>query len=88
MQRARVAALPQEAIDLFNAGNFQDGYDKFVNIIQFAEVGKENMNWPKLIPAAEAAGAEYFFIEQDMTYGRDPMDCIRDSRNYLSSIGY
>lgn len=84
----RVAALPQEAIDLFNAGNFAEGYDKFVNIIQFAEVGQGNMNWPKLLPAAEAAGAEYFFIEQDMTYGRDPIDCIKDSRQYLASIGY
>lgn len=84
----RVAALPQEAIDLFEAGNFQEGYDKFVNIIQFAEVGQGNMNWPKLLPAANAAGAEYFFIEQDMTYGRDPFDCIKDSREYLASIGY
>lgn len=84
----RVAALPQEAIDLFEAGNFQEGYDKFVNIIQFAEVGQGNMNWPKLLPAANQAGAEYFFIEQDMTYGRDPYDCIRDSREYLASIGY
>ena len=84
----RVSALPQEAIDLFEAGNFQEGYDKFVNIIQFAEVGQGNMNWPKLLPAANAAGAEFFFIEQDMTYGRDPYDCIRDSREYLRSIGY
>lgn len=84
----RVAALPQEAIDLFNAGKFTEGYDKFVNIIQFAEVGQGNMNWPKLLPAAEKAGAEYFFIEQDFTYGRDPMDCIKDSRAYLKSIGY
>lgn len=84
----RVSALPQEAIDLFEAGNFQEGYDKFVNIIQFAEVGKGNMNWPKLLPAANAAGAEFFFIEQDMTYGRDPYDCIRDSREYLRGIGY
>lgn len=84
----RVAALPQEAIDLFNAGNVAEGYDKFVNIIQFAEVGQGNMNWPNLMPAAKAAGAEYFFIEQDMTYGRDPFDCIKDSREYLRSIGY
>lgn len=84
----RVAALPIEAIELFEAGKFAEGYDKFVNIIQFAEVGQGNMNWPKLMPASEAAGAEYFFIEQDMTYGRDPFDCIKDSREYLKSIGY
>lgn len=84
----RVAALPQEAIKLFEAGEFQKGYDLFVNIIHFVEVGQGNMNWPKLLPAAEAAGAEYFFIEQDMTYGKAPFACIRDSREYLKSIGY
>lgn len=84
----RVTALPQEAMDLFNEGNFMEGYDKFVNIVEFAEVGQGNMNWPDLLPAAKAAGAEYFFIEQDMTYGRDPFDCIRDSREYLTSIGW
>ncbi len=84
----RVAALPQEAIDLFHAGKFAEGYDKFVNIIQFAEVGQGNMNWPALLPASEKAGADFFFIEQDMTYGRDPFDCIKDSREYLKSIGY
>ena len=46
------------------------------------------MNWPELLPAANAAGAEYFFIEQDDTYGRDPFDCIADSRAYLASLGY
>lgn len=84
----RVTALPPEALELFAAGNVQEGYDKFVNIIEFAEVGQGNMNWPALLPAAIDAGAEYFFIEQDMTYGRDPFDCIQDSRDYLASIGY
>lgn len=55
---------------------------------QFAEVGQGNMNWPALLPAAEKASAEYFLIEQDDTYGRDPIDCIRESREYLRSIGY
>ncbi|BAU96894.1 sugar phosphate isomerase/epimerase [Corynebacterium suranareeae] len=84
----RVTELPQEAMDLFTAGDFIKGYEKFVNIVEFAEVGQGNMNWPKLLPAAQAAGAEYYFIEQDMTYGRDPFDCIKDSREYLDSIGW
>lgn len=84
----RVTGLPQEALDLMMEGKIEEGYDKFVNIIQFAEVGQGNMNWPKLLPAAIDAGAEYFFIEQDLTYGRDPWDCIADSREYLKSIGY
>ncbi len=84
----RVTGLPSEALDLMMSGKVEEGYDKFVNIIQFAEVGQGNMNWPKLLPAAIDAGAEYFFIEQDLTYGRDPWDCIADSREYLKSIGY
>ncbi|AKK10143.1 sugar phosphate isomerase/epimerase family protein [Corynebacterium uterequi] len=84
----RVTSLPQEAIDLMVSGKVMEGYDKFVNIIEFAEVGQGNMNWPDLLPAAQEAGAEFFFIEQDMTYGRDPFDCIKDSREYLTSIGW
>lgn len=84
----RVTALPAEALDLMDAGKVAEGYDKFVNIIEFAEVGQGNMNWPALLPAAAAAGAEYYLIEQDLTYGRDPFDCVRDSREYLRSIGY
>lgn len=84
----RVGALPQEAIDLMSSGKVMEGYAMFVNIVEFAEVGQGNMNWPDLLPAALDAGAEYFFVEQDMTYGRDPLDCLRDSREYLASIGY
>lgn len=84
----RVTTLPQAAIDMISAGRQDGAFDAFLNIAQFAEVGQGNMNWPKILPAAEAAGAEFFFIEQDDTYGRDPFDCIADSRAYLRSIGY
>ena len=84
----RVAVLPQEAIDKMSSGDVVGGFQLFLNLAQFAEVGQGNMNWPELLPAAIDAGAEYFFIEQDDTYGRDPFDCIADSRAYLASIGY
>lgn len=84
----RVVPLPQEAVDRMTSGDMAGGFQAFLNIAQFAEVGQGNMNWPDLLPAAEAAGAEFFFIEQDDTYGRDPFDCIADSRSYLASIGY
>lgn len=84
----RVVPLPQEAVDMITAGNQSGGFAAFLNIAQFAEVGQGNMNWPKLLPAALEAGAEYFFIEQDELYGRDAFDCIADSREYLKSIGY
>lgn len=86
----RVAPMPEDAVKRFEAGemDMKEFYGTFLSLGQFAEVGQGNMNWPALLPAAEAAGAEYFLIEQDDTYGRDPIDCIRESREYLRSIGY
>ncbi|GAA1397850.1 sugar phosphate isomerase/epimerase [Luteococcus peritonei] len=84
----RVVPLGPEAMDLLEQGRREEFMAAFTNIAQFAEVGQGNMNWPELLPAAEQAGAEWFFIEQDETYGRDPFDCIRESRDYLASIGW
>ncbi|AXK45662.1 sugar phosphate isomerase/epimerase family protein [Brachybacterium saurashtrense] len=86
----RIAPLPADAVEKMEAGEMDRKafYDVFLSLSQFAEVGQGNMNWPALLPAAEKAGAEYFLIEQDDTYGRDPLDCIRESREYLRSIGY
>ena len=86
----RVAPMPAEAVEKFEAKemDMQEFYGIFLSLAQFAEVGQGNMDWPALLPAAEKAGAEYFLIEQDDTYGRDPIDCIRESREYLKSIGY
>lgn len=86
----RIAPMPADAVKRFEAGemDMKEFYGTFLSLSQFAEVGQGNMNWPALLPAAEKAGAEYFLIEQDDTYGRDPIDCIRGSREYLKSIGY
>lgn len=86
----RVAPMPADAVERFEAKelDMKDFYGIFLSLAQFAEVGQGNMNWPALLPAAQKAGAEYFLIEQDDTYGRDPIDCIRESREYLKSIGY
>ena len=84
----RVIPFPADALARRTEMTQQEFYDVFTNLVQFAEVGQGNMNWPRLLPAAEAAGAEYLFIEQDDTYGRDPVTCIAESRAYLKSIGY
>ena len=84
----RVAPFPMDVLEKRDQMSMEEFYGVFTNLIEFAEVGQGNMDWPALLPAAEQAGAEYLFIEQDMTYGRDPVDCIRDSRAYLASIGY
>ncbi|MCT1458825.1 sugar phosphate isomerase/epimerase [Aestuariimicrobium sp. p3-SID1156] len=84
----RVVPLTPEMAELPSQGKHREFAIEFNNLVRFSEVGAGNMNWPELLPAAKAAGADWFFIEQDETYGRDPFDCIKDSREYLRTIGY
>jgi len=45
-------------------------------------IGSGNLNWKKIVPAAEAAGVQWFIIEQD-TCQKNPFDSLADSYNYL-----
>lgn len=63
-------------------------FNKFFNLIEFAEVGEGNMNIPAVIDAGLASGAKYFLVEQDDTYGRDPFDCLENSAQNLRKLGY
>ena len=45
-------------------------------------VGSGNLNWNKILPAAEAGGVEWFIIEQDQCQ-KDPFDSLKDSFDYL-----
>ena len=60
----------------------------FNDPVQFAELGQGNLPLKECIEAGLESGAEYFLIEQDDSYGRDPVDCLRDSRDHLISLGY
>lgn len=66
--------------------------DKFraarANIIQFAEVGEGNLPMKEIIDTGLACGSQYFLIEQDQPYGRDPFDCTATSRDNLIKMGY
>ena len=70
-----------------------DGMQKFVSAffdkpVRFAELGAGSLPLKACIEAGLAGGAEYFLIEQDDSYGRDPFDCLKDSRDHLISLGY
>ena len=70
-----------------------DGMQKFVSAffdkpVRFAELGAGSLPLKACIEAGLAGGAEYFLIEQDDSYGRDPFDCLRDSRAHLVELGY
>ena len=52
----------------------------------FAPVGRGNLNWAGIIPAARAAGIERFVVEQDQCEG-DEFDAIRVSFENLNKLG-
>ena len=54
---------------------------------RMAPVGYGNMNFPKILAAAEKAKAEYLLVEQDNCYEEDPFACLKKSYDYLTSLG-
>ncbi len=54
---------------------------------RMAPIGDGNLNFKKIIAAAEKAGAEYLLVEQDNCYGEDPFECLKRSYEYLKSLG-
>ena len=53
----------------------------------FAEVGEGNLNWPAILDACKEAGTEWYIVEQDRTYDRDPFDSLAISFNNMKTMG-
>lgn len=56
------------------------------NTPSFAAVGQGNLNMPAIIKTAEKSGCEWFIVEQDDCYGKDPFENLTLSFNYLKSL--
>jgi sugar phosphate isomerase/epimerase len=63
-------------------------YYMFKEIVEFAEVGEGALDFPAIIKSALESGTEYFLIEQDRFYGRDPFDSIKISHDNLVKMGF
>lgn len=50
----------------------------------FCEIGKGNLNFKKIIAAAEKSGCQWFIVEQDTCPG-DPVDSLRQSFEYIQA---
>ena len=50
----------------------------------FGEIGSGNLNWKKIIAAAEESGCRWFVVEQDTCPG-DPFESIAKSFQYISA---
>ena len=54
------------------------------NNTRMAPIGEGNMDWKHILPACEAAGVDWYAVEQDKCY-RDPFDCLKSSFEFLSA---
>jgi sugar phosphate isomerase/epimerase len=52
----------------------------------FAPVGSGNLDMPAIVSAADAAGCEWFIVEQDDCYGADPFEALAQSYRYLETL--
>ncbi|HEX9086528.1 MAG TPA: sugar phosphate isomerase/epimerase [Arthrobacter sp.] len=84
----RIGQMPEAAFGMLQTGDFPGFMAEFRNVVQFAEVGEGNLDFPAIIPAAEAAGAQYMLVEQDELYGRTVWDALQTSYDNLTAMGH
>jgi sugar phosphate isomerase/epimerase len=54
---------------------------------RMAEIGEGNLNWPAILAAAAESGVEWYLVEQDHCYGRDPFESLAISYRNLRGMG-
>jgi len=84
----RIGQLPERAFGLLETGDIRGFMAEFKDVVQFAEVGEGNLDFASIIPAAQAAGAEYLLVEQDEIYGRTVWDALQTSYDNLVALGH
>ena len=84
----RIGSMPEAAFGMPGSGDFTGFMQAFKDVVQFAEVGEGNLDFPSIIPAAQAAGAKYLLVEQDELYGRTVWDALQTSHDNLVAMGH
>lgn len=84
----RIGQMPESALGYLESGDFVNFMTEFKNVVQFAEVGEGNLDFPSIVPAAEAAGAQYLLVEQDELYGRTVWEALETSHRNLTAMGF
>lgn len=84
----RIGMLPESALGYLETGDFVNFMTEFKNVVQFAEVGEGNLDFPSIVPAAQAAGAQYLLVEQDELYGRTVWEVLETSHRNLTAMGF
>lgn len=84
----RIGMMPESAFGYLESGDFVNFMTEFKNVVQFAEVGEGNLDFPSIVPAAQAAGAQYLLVEQDELYGRTVWEALATSHRNLTAMGF
>ena len=80
--------IPEGGVDFTSKEGMMKFMSNFTNIVQFAEVGEGTLDMPAIIQAGLEGGGEYFLVEQDDCYGRDPFDSLKISHDNLVKMGF
>ena len=54
---------------------------------KMAVIGEGELDFERILAAAEAAGTQHLLVEQDDCYGEDPFDCLARSYRALRAMG-
>src|SRR5690606_7190114 len=55
---------------------------------RFAPVGAGNIDFKRILDKKGTSGMERYFVEQDQTFGKQPLEVIEISHEGLKSIGF
>lgn len=75
-------------VQLPESNDMKEFMSAFYGVVQFAEVGEGSLPIKECIEAGLAGGSEYFLVEQDDCYGRDPFESLKISHDNLVALGY
>lgn len=84
----RIGMMPESAFGYLETGDFANFMTDFKNVVQFAEVGEGNLDFPSIIEHSQAAGAQYLLVEQDELYGRTVWEALETSHRNLTAMGF
>ena len=54
----------------------------------FAPVGTGNIDFNRILAEKDKSGMKFYLVEQDQTFGLDPMEAIKISHKGLEEIGF
>lgn len=84
----RIAPIPDEAFSALYQGDFVKFMTAFNDVIEFAELGTGSLPLKEIIEESISSGVRYLLVEQDDTYGVDPFESLKISREHLLELGY